>query len=164
MSFIIPHTARLSLDGATLDPMDNGLADILARDVAAIDPWVTLGIADEALRAFLAASHTDCHKWVIRHRDKNAGLIVVRSPWLYGPYINLLAILPGHQGHGLGSAVLTWIEEQVQSSDANLWVCASTFNLRAIQFYTRRGFQAVGDLRDLVRVGFSERLFRKQIT
>jgi ribosomal protein S18 acetylase RimI-like enzyme len=90
-------------------------------------------------------------------------LVVVRSPWLYGPYISLLAVLPSHQGLGLGSAVLASIERQLDSSDRNLWVCASTFNSSAIDFYIHRGFEPVGDLPDLVRVGFTERLFRKRL-
>ena len=101
------------------------------------------------------------------------GAVCIRHPWLRGPYLELLAVLPGHQGAGIGAAILDWMAAEVtgphirpapSGGGANsLWVCTSTFNSRALAFYTAHGFEVVGELDGLVAPGFSEILLRKRL-
>ena len=91
-----------------------------------------------------------------------AGAMTVRWPWLHGPYLELLAVLPEAQGRGLGGALLGWLIAQVPSS-RNLWVAVSAFNTGARRFYARHGFVEVGTVPGLVRDGFDEILLRKAL-
>ena len=148
---------------ASLEPVDAASARTLGTELAGIDPWRTLGIGADELSDFLL--HEDPHSFrkVIRCEDAIAGVVAVRSPWLFGPYLNLLAILSPHQATGVGSAVIQWMADQAQGSATNLWVCVSEFNTRALAFYKRNGFELTADLPDLVRPGFAELLLRKQL-
>ena len=83
-------------------------------------------------------------------------------PWLKGPYPELLAMLPPFQGRGVGSEILAWFEQVALTHAArNLWVCASSFNARAIEFYKRQGFRVAATLPGLVVEGCDEILLRK---
>jgi ribosomal protein S18 acetylase RimI-like enzyme len=95
--------------------------------------------------------------------DRCAGAVRIQDPWLYGPYLALLAILPGSQGMGLGAAVLQWMESEVRGSSNNIWACVSSFNTEALRFYQRHGFETIGVIPDLLRPGFSEILIRKHL-
>jgi ribosomal protein S18 acetylase RimI-like enzyme len=93
---------------------------------------------------------------------KEAGVVSVRDPWLKGPYLELLALLPPFQNRGLGATLIGWLEgEAVANGVRNLWVCASSFNVRALRFYERHGFARASVLPGLVAEGYDEILLRK---
>lgn len=154
-----PGQGRLSLE-----PVDASIAPKLAQAIAAIDPWRTLGIEAARLGDSLLASDDHLHRWVICRDGAHAGAVMIRSPWLFGPYLALLAVLPGHQGAGVGAAVLDWMELEARGTATNIWACVSGFNTRAQQFYEKHGFERMAVLDDLVRPGFAEVLIRKRLT
>jgi ribosomal protein S18 acetylase RimI-like enzyme len=99
---------------------------------------------------------------VIEAGEEEAGVISLRSPWLKGPYLELLAIFPMFQGRGIGTKLLHWMEQEaVHNGARNLWVCASTFNTAALRFYERYGFAQVAALPGLVDDNSDEILLRK---
>lgn len=148
---------------ATLQPIEMAAVVSLAAAIAAIDPWSRLGISAAQLSAGLAAEDPHLCRRVITVGGASAGVVVVRHPWLFGPYLNLLAVLPTYQRHGIGAAVLGWMEQEVRGQARNLWLCASAFNSGALAFYERHGFSRVGDLPDLIAPGLSEVLMRKRL-
>lgn len=143
--------------------IDAGTAAPLAQAVTAIDPWRRMAYRAEAMAAYLAAHEAGACRRLIRHDGEIVGAVCVRHPWLRGPYLELLALLPGRQGFGIGAAVLDWMAVEVAGSANSLWVCTSTFNDRALAFYQRHGFVRVGDLDGLVGPGFTEILLRKRV-
>lgn len=59
-------------------------------------------------------------------------------------------------------AILAWLEAEALKLNArNLWVCASSFNARALRFYERHGFRQAATLPGLVVDGYDEILLRK---
>jgi hypothetical protein len=55
-----------------------------------------------------------------------------------------------------------WFEQEaLRNAARNLWVCASSFNVRALRFYSRHGFAPTATLPGLVAEGFDEILLRK---
>lgn len=146
-----------------LEPPGRDSARVVADAMCRIDPWLTLRATPEQLRDYLTGQDAQCCRRVLRLEGAIAGVVAVRSPWLYGPYLTLLAVLPGYQGMGIGSAILGWMVDEAGDAAKNLWVCASEFNARAIAFYERHGFQRVGVIADLVAPGVAEVLLRKRL-
>jgi GNAT superfamily N-acetyltransferase len=146
-----------------LVPMDGAGAAALAERLAAMEPWLNLGYSVERLRRYLATDSPALARYRLEVDGALAGALTVRWPWLHGPYLELIAILPESQGRGLGGALLHWLAAQAESS-RNLWVAVSAFNAGARRFYARHGFVEVGAVPGLVRDGFDEILLRKRLT
>src|SRR5262249_34485654 len=92
----------------TPQPPDQAAADAVAQAMREIDPWRTLQSRPEQLSEFLLRADPQCCRRIIRLGGAIAGVVAVRSPWLLGPYLSLLAVLPSFQGAGVGSAILGW--------------------------------------------------------
>jgi GNAT superfamily N-acetyltransferase len=135
----------------------------LAIDLVKIDPWRTLQIDQLKLAASLIDPDKHLHRWLIHAQGTIGGAVAIRHPWLYGPYLALLAVMPDRQGQGIGAAVLRWMEREVAGKASNLWVCVSSFNTRARAFYANNGFVQSGHLDDLIAPGHAELLLRKRL-
>lgn len=145
-----------------LRPLTDAAAAVLAPRMAGMDPWRRLGYEVSALQRYLATDSPAlaCHEIAVD--GECAGVVAVRAPWLRGPYLELLVVLPEHQGRGIGAAVLRWLQAEAAPA-RNLWVMVSAFNEGARRFYARHGFVEVGAVPDLVREGFDEVLLRKAL-
>jgi GNAT superfamily N-acetyltransferase len=158
-------SADLELDGlgrVRLRPLAPETCTALAHAIVAIPPWSVMGTPAEAMTRYLASDDDGVRRYVIDVGGVAAGAAAVRYPWLRGPYLELLALLPERQDRGIGAAFLSWFEDEACRYGArNLWACASRFNTRALQFYRRHGFAETAVLPDLVVDGFDEILLRK---
>lgn len=155
---------RHALAGCALRPLDAADHAALARSLAVMEPWAGLGYGIDALERYLARPDPALTRFAIsRGDDPLAGLLAVRHPWLRGPYIEMLAVLPAHQGHGLGRAVMDWCQGQAARIADNLWVCVSDFNAPARAFYASMGFDQAASLDGLVAPGSAELLLRKRL-
>ncbi|NJM35258.1 MAG: GNAT family N-acetyltransferase [Rhodomicrobium sp.] len=139
-------------------------AAFLGEQLARIDPWARLGATAGQLSAFLSLSTGDKRCYTIFADGAPAGAISVRFPWLSGPYLNLLAILPAYRRIGIGKAALNWMETQAVMADArNCWLCVSAFNGAAMAFYRRRGYMEAATLEGLIKDEEDEILMRKRL-
>jgi len=87
-------------------------------------------------RAFFEARVVpECAIWVAEDLLGLVGLIALETPW-----IRHLAVFPGHQRSGVGSALVAKAREY---SPAELWAYTFQRNLPARAFYERHGFVAV---------------------
>lgn len=142
-----------------LDPRGS---DRLAAAIVAIPPWSVMNYPADAMARFLSTADGCVSRYAIEIGGEQLGALSVRSPWLKGPYLELLALLPVAQGQGIGSGILTWFEQEaLEHGSRNLWVCASSFNTRALRFYERHGFEQAATLPGLVVDGYEEILLRK---
>ncbi len=149
------------LHGCSLQPLTADMAKPTARQLSRLDPWLTLGYRAESLAYYLQRPDVSLHKFLVSASGQNVGVVCCRYPWLFGPFLELLAVYPQFQGQGFGREILKWLENQ--EAFTNVWTTVSAFNLRALKFYTKIGFEEVGMLADLVRAGFDEILLRKII-
>jgi diamine N-acetyltransferase len=145
----------------TFHLIDPDVAKIVGAALAVMDPWQTLGTSASTLIGMLLEPDQHLRREAIRMDGILVGVVAVRNPWLYGPYLALLAILPGWQGTGIGSVVLRRIEDVTKPN--NIWVCVSSFNQAAKRFYERNAFELVGTLPGLLRPDFTELLMRRRI-
>ena len=138
-------------------------AENLGTLLAAMDPWLTLEVSSGGIAAYLLREDPALFRYVVRVEGGTSGILCVRWPWLRGPYIELLGLAPDCQGHGIGAELLAWTEAEARKTGANLWVAASAFNRRAVDFYRKHGFREIGAIEGLVRPGYDEILLRKRL-
>jgi len=145
-----------------LVPLKPGSCASLASGIAAMEPWSVMNYPAETLSAFLLKPGGGVSCYVVSVNGEEAGVVSVRHPWLKGPYLELLALLPQAQDQGIGSSIMAWFESAaLQHRARNLWVCASSFNARGLRFYERHGFTRAATLPSLVADGYDEILLRK---
>lgn len=132
----------------------------LAPALAAMDPWRTLGYTAAGLAAYLGREDAALTRVVLERGGAPAAVLALRRPWLRGPYVELLAVLPAARGAGLGHGLVEWAAAQ---AGGNLWACVSAFNQPARAFYARAGFTEIAALADLVADGHDEILLRRRL-
>jgi diamine N-acetyltransferase len=155
--------AAYDLGPVTLRAVTAADAALLGPGLAAIDPWRRANYPHAALTGYLTRLDPAANRFAIDADGALAGVISVREPWLRGPYLELLGLLPPAQGRGIGAAVMGWFEEQAPGSASSLWVLCSDFNAGALAFYERHGFRRVTALEGLVGEGFTEILLRRKL-
>ena len=133
----------------------------LSAPLCSMDPWLTLGYTMEAFELYLLRADPALARHVVMISGQLAGVLTLRNPWLFGPLVELLALLDGFRGQGTGSAILQWVGKRYDSS--NLWVTVSSFNSRAKKFYERAGFEKAAVLEGLIKPGWNEVLLRKKM-
>ncbi|HYR76699.1 MAG TPA: GNAT family N-acetyltransferase [Pyrinomonadaceae bacterium] len=135
------------------------LISILSRS----EPWRTLGYsAQDWDKLFtIVEAGPPREAYVIECDGQPDGLAVVRRRFLFGDYLELLAVSPARRGQGLGRLLLTHVEEQTFARANNLFACVSDFNADARRFYEHQGYAEVGSLRNLLVDGRDEILLRK---
>lgn len=146
-----------------LEALTAPVARSLATALAAIDPWQRMAIPADDLLRFLLDHDPACHRFAITLGGRLVGVVAVRDPFLHGPYLNLLAVLPDWQGLGIGSAVLAWLEARSRGHRRNLFLCVSTHNPRAAAFYRAHGYVEVGLIEGLALDLSDELLMRKRL-
>jgi ribosomal protein S18 acetylase RimI-like enzyme len=148
-----------------LRPLMADNARKLGEALSAIPPWSVIGYPAERLAHWLQTEEPAMRKFQVSVRAELAGVIVIQDPFLHGPYLKLIAILPEFQGRNLGLRLLQWMEFEASSAEARqLWLCVSTFNTRAQAFYQRFGFKAVAVLDKLASDASDELLMRKRLS
>ena len=149
-----------------LRPLSAEAAEELGPALAAIPPWSVIGWPAERMTLGLKRQLPSVKRFeVLAGGGVCAGIIVILDPFLHGPYLQLLAVLPEFQGRNLGLRLLQWMESEARRAEARqLWLCVSTFNTRAQAFYRRFGFEAVAVLDKLASDASDELLMRKRLS
>ncbi len=153
--------------GLSLSAVTAAEAPALGAALAAIEPWSRFGLSAANLASLFAPAADGGIRLAIRSAPNGTpiGVAVIRSPWLVGPYMQFLGVLPGAQGAGFGSAILAWYEAEARAAGMrNVWICAASFNDGAVRLYERCGFEHVVVLDDLIKPGFDEVLMRKRLS
>jgi diamine N-acetyltransferase len=151
---------------AELSPVRPDEAAGLAARMCAIPPWSTYQVNAAHLESLFRVSAGGAVALAVRlpSTAEPVGVAVIRSPWLIGPYMQLLGLAPDVHGQGLGTRVLCWMEAEAKLANArNLWICAAGFNEGAQRLYERFGFVPVAALDDLIQNGVPEILMRKRL-
>lgn len=136
---------------------------VIIRMLADSDPWKHLGYTATHWERLFVPLPPGREGYIIEHEGMAAGLALLRRPFLFGDYLELLAIAPSAQRKGLGRALLSHLERMVFARSSNLFVCVSDFNKAARRFYEQNGYHEVGPLPDLLMAGTAEILLRKTV-
>ncbi len=145
-----------------ISPADDDDREWTAQLLAGSEPWIRLGSTIERCRA-------SCHSpeylvYVARRQGTRCGGIVLHPRGLASsPYIKSIAIVPEFRGGGIGAKLMDFAEDLFRCQFRHIFLCVSSFNVRARAFYERRGYRAVGELEDYVIEGASEILMHKRL-
>jgi ribosomal-protein-alanine N-acetyltransferase len=148
--------ATVSIEPARFDDLE-----WCAQLMAGSEPWITLRRDLAGCRDALARPGTEL--FVARDGGAPVGFVLV-APYGFAasPYIASIAVAPERRSHGIGSAMLRYLEQHF-AGRGHLFLLASSFNDRAQQIYQRHGFERVGELRDYIVAGASEIILHKRL-
>lgn len=93
--------------------------------------------------------------------NKIAGFIIIEMTGTFKGYIKSICVSPSHRNKGIGSLLMSYAEERILSETPNVFLFVSSFNMGAIRFYQRLGYERIGELKDFIIEGYSEILMRK---
>ena len=167
----LEHIATLALaDGGTvaiaklIAPLPTDLGAPLATELASMDPWRRYGFTPERLQRFVAEPNPQAPRYLVHDGARILGIVVVKPGWMFGSYLNFLAVLPGAQGRGIGGAVLAWLRsEGLGGVESNECVATSAFNDAARGFDEAHGFEIVARLPGLIGDDETEILLRRRL-
>lgn len=150
-----------------LQPMSVEDAASLATAFSTMSPWSRYPFTPDTLQSYLTEEEAGAPRFAV-HVDGGAtpavGALGLRTNWLRGPYIQFLGLTEPFQNRGIGAALLGEVETQARQAGAqNVWVMASQFNDRALDFYRRFGFFPVARIDALVTADQTEVLLRKRL-
>jgi len=132
-----------------------------ARLMCSTEPWITIKRTVEETVKLL--SNPIATNYVAQVNGETIGFTRVTMQGAFPGYINTLVIYPQWQGQGNGSQVISQLEKMIFSQVPNVFICASSFNPRAVKLYKSLGFELVGELKDYAVAGHNEILLRKTI-
>ena len=144
-----------------LSPLKNEYVSPISMILCSMDPWLTLEYRPDVFEFYLLRADAALSRYAVMISGTVAGVLSLRSPWLSGPFIELMALFEGFQGKGVGRRLIDWICDHFEA--ANLWTTVSSFNLKAQRFYSNAGFVQMAILEDLIKGGWDELLLRKKM-
>jgi len=140
-------------------------ARFLAIELAKIEPWKTLKSTPEEFESGFQSQSISTNTYAVLIENNPVGVISVRYPWLLGPYLGFLGIIPDAQGKGLGKVLMNWLEETAKEHSArNIFICVSDFNKEAQAFYKSCGYLETANLEGLIVDQYAELLLRKRLS
>jgi ribosomal protein S18 acetylase RimI-like enzyme len=125
------------------------------------EPWITLRRTYEQAFGFLTDPNRERYVGLVDGRL--VGFIVLIMKGIFVGYIQTVLVWPEWRGRGIGTELMGFAERRILRDTANVFLCVSSFNLKALKLYERLGYERVGELTDFVVPGHSEIFLRKTI-
>jgi ribosomal protein S18 acetylase RimI-like enzyme len=143
-----------------IDPATNEERKWAAKLMAGSEPWITLKATEDQCTQ---ACHHPEHLVFIAHRNGNAiGMIILHPRGVAGsPYIKSICVTETFRDEGIGGDLITFAERFFQPESKHIFLCVSSFNLRAQSLYEKLGYTKVGEFKDYVIEGANEVLLHK---
>jgi len=136
-------------------------AEACARMMAGSEPWITLGRDYEASLKIVS---DPSHEVYLAFLDGEiVGFVVISMTGAFIGYVKSICTAPEWRGRGVGSRLMSFVEDRVFREAPNVFICVSDFNEDAQRLYRRLGYEVIGELKDYLVSGKSEVLMRKTI-
>jgi ribosomal-protein-alanine N-acetyltransferase len=132
-----------------------------AHLLANSEPWITLRRDYEDSIQVLSDPAREVY--VARLSGEIAGFAILQTQGAFTGYLQSVFVTPPYRGQGIGTRLIQFAEERILGEFPNVFICVSSFNLKAQKLYARLGYQVVGELTDWIVRGNSEILMRKSI-
>jgi ribosomal protein S18 acetylase RimI-like enzyme len=125
------------------------------------EPWITLRRDYETSLKNLTDPSKEVYLALVG--DEIAGFTVLNMRGAFVGYIQSVCVAAQWRNKGIGGHMMDFVEKRIFSETPNVFICVSSFNRRAQRLYERRGYEAIGELKDFIVPGHSEILLRKTI-
>ena len=130
-----------------------------AQMMCSSEPWVTMGRTfDESLAI---VKDTSREVYVAGDAGRLLGFIIINMRGAFIGYIQIVCVDARARGGGLGTRLIEFAEQRIFRDTSNVFLCVSSFNVRARALYERLGYEKVGELKNYLIDGASEILMRK---
>ena len=130
-------------------------AEILSNS----EPWITLRMTRKYIKNFLIDPVSESYVQMVN--NEVSGVVIIQMQGPFPGYIKVIAIAPNWRGKGYGRQLLEFSEERIYRDYPNVFLCVSSFNHNAQDFYRKMGYDQVGVLKDYLIEGQSENILRK---
>lgn len=125
------------------------------------DPWKTLGLGYEDLIKMFRDSSNETY--TAQLNGTIMGFIVLNMHGTFRGYVKCLAVSEASRGTGVGKKLIEFAEDRIFKAVPNVFICVSSFNKKAQEFYYRLGYKKIGELDDFIVHGHGEFLLRKTL-
>jgi ribosomal protein S18 acetylase RimI-like enzyme len=143
-------------------PATDSERDWAARTMSESEPWITLRRGLDDCR--IACADPACLLLIARRAGQPCGFVLLHPKGVAGsPYVRSIAVAPDSRGMGIGRQLLGYAEATYREQARYIFLCVSSFNLKAKALYLRCGYGVVGELADYVVDGASEILMAKRL-
>ena len=132
-----------------------------AEILAGSETWITLGIPMDYIMNILNDPLYEVFAAYVK--DEIVGTMIIHTKGAFSGYLKSIAVKAGWRGKKLGEQMMEYIEMEIFSSYENLFLCVSSFNEDAQQFYIKLGYEQIGVLKDYLVAGHDEILMRKTV-
>ena len=130
-----------------------------ARLMLQSDPWITLGLPYEyCIKAFEGGFR---EVFLAECENELAGFVIMQTQGTFKGYIQTIFTKTSWRSMGLGKELIQFCEDRILKYSPNVFICVSSFNAGAIRLYEELGYVRVGELKDFLKNGFAELLYRK---
>ncbi|MCX6544537.1 MAG: N-acetyltransferase [Acidobacteria bacterium] len=151
------------MDNMAIRSARDGDREWAASLMAASEPWLTLRRPYDACLASCWHPLDELH--IAEIDGGRCGFVLVRPQGIAGaPYVVSIAVADAFRSRGVGRAMIAFVAKRFATRARHLFLCVSSFNLRAKALYEREGFVQVGELPDFIIEGASERLMCRRLT
>ena len=140
---------------------NTGEAEACARMMAESEPWRTLGRDYEA--SLKMVSDPSLEVYLALRDEEIVGFVVIVMTGAFIGYVQSIYTAPEWRSRGIGSRLMSFVEDRIFREAPNVFICVSDFNEDAQRLYRRLGYEVVGELKDYLVSGKSEILMRKTI-
>ncbi|MBT3321758.1 MAG: GNAT family N-acetyltransferase, partial [Anaerolineae bacterium] len=139
-----------------LDLKNSKAIAICAEMMANSEPWLTLGRDYEASVQTISMPNKEVY---LAYKDNEIlGFSVLNMQGAFIGYIQTLCISPTQRGKGIGSQLLSFVEDRIFRESPNIFMCVSSFNIGAQKLYQKLGYEVVGELKVYVLKAFGHNL------
>lgn len=140
---------------------NTGEAEACARMMAESEPWRTLGRDYEA--SLKMVSDPSREVYLALRDEEIVGFVVIVMTGAFIGYVQSIYTAPEWRSRGIGSRLMSFVEDRIFRETPNVFICVSDFNEDAQRLYRRLGYEVIGELKDYLVSGKSEILMRKTI-
>lgn len=127
--------------------------------MATSEPWITLKRNfEQGLQLLQDPENT---VFIALDGKEFAGFAIVKMTGVLKGYLQTIGVVADKRSKGIGKLLIEKVEDFIFEKYPNVFLCVSSFNLRAAELYYDLGYSKVGELKDFIENGHSELILRK---
>ena len=134
---------------------------VCAKIMVSTVPWTVMGM--DYVQCLQAFEGPNKEVFILKNETAIIGFVIIQTQGTFKGYIQTIAVDRACRGAGYGTKLLKYCEARILQYSPNIFICVSSFNDDALRLYRKLGFELIGELKDFVKIGFTELLLRKTV-